>query len=680
MDSPPPVTPVNPVGRPRNPLLIDDDEFDNGPEPEMNEDIMPTQDEDTQPNSQVQASVPDKDLWGLLQPCHRNNRPIHLRRTFRIYKVGRNKVGNQIILPSTKISNKHCTITWDGELSSSASVIVQDMSTNGTFVNGDRIGKGKQRLLRQGDEISFGTVVPQPASALDDYRFLFRLLAGGGTQEGMYAEYDLISELGKGSFATVMKALERQTGETRAIKMIHHRVAGNSQDEETRNKQLTREIEIMRGLRHPNICALHKVFREKNGSINLVLDLIDGGDLLDFILQHHGVNEAMGKHISYQICDALSYCHARLIAHRDLKPENILLTKTNPPMVKIADFGLAKVVDSATMLRTMCGTPAYLAPEVVSQVNDSGYGHMVDAWSVGVIMYSMLTNQTPFDERDSCVDIRQKIIERDIVWQPLYDKGISEYGIDLIWSFLFRDPKKRLTMAAALTHPWFSDYRSVTDYSQYDELLPPNQRKEVRDAAGSVMDIDRSRSTFRPEMSASQIEREAALTRRSRVVGQAAEDNMSMPAPPADMVANWSRVAGVGVGAVPQPIPSDVSSATLMPPPPNPVQTPVINAHIPPALVVDEPMHAPAPIVDDERMSTPTPDNLAPRALNGKRSLSPMSDVEENGDVRMNVMSPRKKPRVPSSSDMDTDKNKARGRKPTSSEPRRSSRNKKHSP
>lgn len=677
MDSPPPAaTPVNPVGRLRNPLLIDDDEFDNAPEPEMNDDNMPTQDEDTQPNSQVQSSVPDKDLWGLLQPCHRNNRPIHLRRTFRIYKVGRNKVGNQIILPSPKISNKHCTITWDGELSASASVIVEDMSTNGTFVNGDRIGKHQKRLLRQGDEISFGTVLPQVASALDDYRFLFRLVAGGGPQEGMYAEYDLISELGKGSFATVMKALERQTGETRAIKMIHHRAAGNSHDEETRTKQLAREIEIMGSLRHPNICALHKVFHEKNGSMNLVLDLIDGGDLLDFITLQGGVDETMGKHISYQICDALSYCHAQLIAHRDLKPENILLTKTNPPMVKIADFGLAKVVDSATMLRTMCGTPAYLAPEVVSQVNDSGYGHMVDAWSVGVIIYSMLTNQTPFDEPESCVDIRQKIIERDIVWQPLYDKGISDYGIDLIWAFLFRDPKKRLTMAAALTHPWFSDYTPVTDYSQY-ELLPPNQRKEVRDAAGSVMDIDRSRSMLRPEMSASQIEREAALTRRSRVVGQAAEDNMSMPAPPDDMIANWSRVAGVGGGAVPQPIPADVSSATLMPPPPNPVHTPVIDAHTPAhALAVDEPMPASA----DERMSTPTPDHLAPRALNGKRSLSPMSDVEENGDVRMaNVMSPRKKPRVPSSSDMDTGKGKGKGRKPASSEPRRSSRNKKHS-
>ena len=90
------------------------------------------------------------------------------------------------------------------------------------------------------------------------------------------------------------------------------------------------------------------------------------------------------------MCDALSYVHSMGICHRDLKPENVLLTADEPPMVKVADFGLAKVIDSMTMLRTMCGTPVYLAPEVVNQTPDNeGYDQVVDSWSVGVIVFSM---------------------------------------------------------------------------------------------------------------------------------------------------------------------------------------------------------------------------------------------------------------------------------------------------
>jgi serine/threonine/tyrosine protein kinase RAD53 len=84
----------------------------------------------------------------------------------------------------------------------------------------------------------------------------------------------------------------------------------------------------------------------------------------------------------------LSYIHSKGITHRDLKPENVLLTRDNPPLIKVADFGLAKVVDSLTMLRTMCGTPSYLAPEVVTDAPD-GYDNLVDSWSVGVIVFSM---------------------------------------------------------------------------------------------------------------------------------------------------------------------------------------------------------------------------------------------------------------------------------------------------
>ncbi|KAJ7092957.1 kinase-like domain-containing protein [Mycena belliarum] len=256
-------------------------------------------------------------------------------------------------------------------------------------------------------------------------------------------------ELGKGSFATVYKALHISSGEWVAVKVIHEtkRHTGSAAPD---NGQ-SREITIMQTLRHPNICLLREVFWNANGSIDLVLELVEGGDLLDFILKSNGLNEHMSKHITYQLCKALSYIHGKGITHRDLKPENVLLTKDKPPIVKVADFGLAKIVDSMTMLQTMCGTPSYLAPEVV----------------VGVILFSMLSNTNPFVET-SVEDIKTRILERTIDWTQLKmlrygntDQGsfaLSEEVKDFIRLLLEEDPRQRMTLTAALTHPWLADF------------------------------------------------------------------------------------------------------------------------------------------------------------------------------------------------------------------------------
>ncbi|KAK7448870.1 hypothetical protein VKT23_013601 [Stygiomarasmius scandens] len=427
--------------------------------------------QETQPVSQEYSYARDPELWGFFQPCNPAggfNAVLFLKENS-VYKIGRH-ASNHVLLPGFKISNFHATVQWDGKNNKESCVLLRDLSSNGTFVNGHKVGKGNTRILREGNEVAFGTL--QSAKADEDYRFIFRHLGSGIPTEGLYAQYDISSELGKGSFATVLKAICRQTGEWVAIKMIQEsRRTGRdptSEGDGARNTQKTniaREIDIMKSLEHPNICKLKDVFYMDNNDISLVLELVEGGDLLEYILKRHGLSEEISKHITYQLCQALAYVHGEGVAHRDLKPENVLLTKDDPPNVKVADFGLAKVNDSLTMLKTMCGTPAYLAPEVVRQENQEGYDNLVDSWSVGVILFSMLTNSSPFIEDETQRDIRARIATRKIDWDTLERVEVTQECEDFVRRLLDDDPNTRMTLKASLEHPWLLSYTPLPNAS-----------------------------------------------------------------------------------------------------------------------------------------------------------------------------------------------------------------------
>ncbi|CDO76220.1 hypothetical protein BN946_scf184894.g9 [Trametes cinnabarina] len=428
------------------------------------------QTQSTQEASQ-QDPVVDSHLWGYLHPCSPSLRRIDFLLTRRKYQIGRNteQGKNDVIFPGMKISNFHCIIEWDGDMGPHSAVTVTDLSSNGTFINNEKIGKGQHKVLRNGNEIAFGTAVPQPANGgIEDYRFVYRHMAGGPPERGLYAHYDLHHELGKGSFATVMKALNKADGKWYAVKMIQgnklrkglsHASANGAQTNDKSNN-FAREINILERLKHPNICQLKEVFFEAD-SINLVLEWVPGGDLLDYIIKRDGLREPEAQHITYQICDALAYVHSQGIAHRDLKPENVLLTADDPPVVKVADFGLAKVIDSMTMLRTMCGTPVYLAPEVVNQAPNEGYDQVVDSWSVGVIVFSMLTVTTPFPNENTQADVKERVSNRQVEWGILQEYHVSPEGVDFIRRLLEYDPRKRMTLSDAREHPWMHEQATL---------------------------------------------------------------------------------------------------------------------------------------------------------------------------------------------------------------------------
>ncbi|KAJ2924548.1 hypothetical protein H1R20_g12551, partial [Candolleomyces eurysporus] len=417
----------------------------------------------------------DSHLWGYLQPVNDKLSRIDFWREERQYTIGRNTKLNNIVFAGSKVSNRHCEITWSAE-DTGGTVLVLDLSSNGTFINGQKIGRSQTRILREGNEIAFGTRAAQPESPFEDYRYIYRHVAGGPPTTGLYAFYDIGTELGRGPFGTVMKAVNRETGVWYAVKMITDKNAGRGGDQQgqIRNAAIAREINIMERLKHPNISELKEVFLEENGlDINLVIELVEGGDLLEYILKRGGLGEDNAKHITYQICDALSYIHSQGITHRDLKPENVLLTKDKPPVVKVADFGLAKIVDSATMLRTMCGTPTYLAPEVVKQTDQQeGYDNLVDSWSVGVIVFSMLTNASPFIEDENQTNILARITERQIDWATLQAQHISQDAFDFIVALLQEDPTHRMGLQEALNHPWLSSYLPASDIKRARDERP----------------------------------------------------------------------------------------------------------------------------------------------------------------------------------------------------------------
>ncbi|KAI0328355.1 Pkinase-domain-containing protein [Cubamyces sp. BRFM 1775] len=428
---------------------------------------QPTQ--STQEASQTDETA-DAELWGKLIPCSAILPGYKLYKSQPLYRIGRDPSKSDIVISNVRISREQCTLQWDGDIGPDSGVTVTNKSDNGTYVNGKKIpGKDVACILRDGNELGLGISQPRAAEGgIHDYRYIYRHMAYTVPSEGVHKFYDMQHSLGKGTFATVMKALHREEGKWYAIKIISTsklrgdwaKIAvldGAPKTEEAKSK--LQEITILERLKHKNICQLKEVYVQHD-NIYLVLELVPGGDLVRHLLergrQGRRLTESQAKHITYQICDALAYVHAQGIAHRDLKLENVLLTNDDPPIVKVADFGLAKVIDTLTVLHTICGTPDYLAPEVVLQGSE-GYSTIVDSWSVGIITFKMLTMQAGvFLNQGDTKDLKAMVTNRRIDWNLLCRKKCSEEAIDFCRKLLENDPERRMTLTDARLHPWLA--------------------------------------------------------------------------------------------------------------------------------------------------------------------------------------------------------------------------------
>ncbi|NP_001304120.1 CBL-interacting protein kinase 8 [Zea mays] len=215
---------------------------------------------------------------------------------------------------------------------------------------------------------------------------------GGGGPLRRVGKYEVGRTIGEGTFAKVKFAQNTETGESVAMKVLDRSsILKNKMAE-----QIKREISIMKLVRHPNVVRLHEVLASRK-KIFIILEFITGGELFDKIIRHGRLSEADARRYFQQLIDGVDFCHKKGVYHRDLKPENLLLDSQGN--LKISDFGLsAWPAQGSFLLRTTCGTPNYVAPEVLSH---KGYnGALADTWSCGVILYVLLAGYLPFDEVD----------------------------------------------------------------------------------------------------------------------------------------------------------------------------------------------------------------------------------------------------------------------------------------
>eukprot|EP00759_Apiculatamorpha_spiralis_P008397 PhF_6_TR15428/c0_g2_i1/m.23936 len=258
-------------------------------------------------------------------------------------------------------------------------------------------------------------------------------------------KYELGKTLGTGNFSKVKVGIDDED-KNWAIKIIDKQLLIKEHMEE----QLKREIAVMKLLKHENIVQLREVLQTAN-HIYLVLELVTGGELFDKIVAAKKFDEATSRKYFQQLIMGVYYCHQQGIAHRDLKPENLLLDSND--VVKISDFGLSNLQrggpqGDGTMLQTVCGTPNYVAPEVL---REKGYnGFQADVWSCGVILFVMLAGYLPFD--DPNMNHLFNKIERG---EYRMAKHFSDEAKDLITHMLTVDPHQRFTLEQVIAHSWF---------------------------------------------------------------------------------------------------------------------------------------------------------------------------------------------------------------------------------
>ncbi|XP_046726120.1 calcium/calmodulin-dependent protein kinase IGb isoform X2 [Silurus meridionalis] len=253
--------------------------------------------------------------------------------------------------------------------------------------------------------------------------------------------FDFMEVLGSGAFSEVFMVKERKTGKFFAIKCVKKK--------NKRDINLENEIAVLRRIKHENVVALEDLY-EGRTHYYLVMELVSGGELFDRILDRGVYSEKDASLVIRQVLDGVNYLHKNGIVHRDLKPENLLYySPDEKSKIMISDFGLSKMEDKGIM-STACGTPGYVAPEVLAQ---KPYSKAVDCWSIGVITYILLCGYPPFYE-ESETRLFSKIMKAQYEFDSPFWDDISESAKDFIRNMMQKNPNLRYTTEQALRHPW----------------------------------------------------------------------------------------------------------------------------------------------------------------------------------------------------------------------------------
>jgi len=275
--------------------------------------------------------------------------------------------------------------------------------------------------------------------------------------------YEIKNVVGSGNYSIVKRGIHKKTGEEVALKIIDKESLTDFEKE-----NLFTEIEILKTLDHPNIITLKEVFEDRRRLV-LVLEFMKGGELLQHIRKKKFYSEKEASFIIKKVIQAAAYLHKNGVVHRDFKPENLLFTsKEDNAELKIADFGFARYIGEG-VLQTPCGSPAYVAPEIVKE---QYYNKAVDMWSIGVILYILLCGFPPF-YHESTEKIFLQIKGGKFDFPDPYWTKVSASAKELVSLLLKVDPKERISAEDALMHPWISGLTASAEYN-LEKMVGPD--------------------------------------------------------------------------------------------------------------------------------------------------------------------------------------------------------------
>ncbi|RMZ66804.1 meiosis-specific serine threonine- kinase mek1 [Pyrenophora seminiperda CCB06] len=446
------------------------------------------------------------------------------------FVFGRNHQSSDIIFgqdSGRRISNQHFRIylNFDGLL------MIEDMSTNGTIVDDALLkckldGWPKIRMLSSGsiiciqsthdaEMIKFIIRIPSRTTHIERFRenlrnFISECTPGIGEEQSKMLQrvtkqyggpamkwdggehYNIISQIGKGAFATVYQLATKMTGKLLAAKELEKR---RFMKNGMLDKKIDNEMKIMQGLRHPNIVEFIEYY-DQGDFLYIIMEFVRQGDLQGHLNQHGKMKEETARSMAQQILGALHYLHKAQITHRDIKPDNILIADLNPFTVKLSDFGLSKVVKhEETFLKTFCGTLLYCAPEVFPDFNGHSkgtkrrrgaktyhsYSSSVDIWSFGGVLWYSLCGEPPFK---GIADATGEAMYRNIMGTPLdptplKKAGVSVACIDLLMRMLRTDPAERPDDRECLNHPWLKEGATIPADPTLQSIVEEEEEEEA---------------------------------------------------------------------------------------------------------------------------------------------------------------------------------------------------------
>jgi len=306
-----------------------------------------------------------------------------------------------------------------------------------TYVNDKKIGPEEKTILKHNDRIAIGR------QHLKVFVYLDKEKCDKASQDlpdSINKKYLKAFTLGQGGFGEVSLIYEKNTCKMFAMKTVK------------KNPKLLRyaytEKDILEKIRHPCVIRTEEV-EDTASFLFIVLEFMEGGDLLRRV---HPVKLLLESHIKlifFQLVQAIQYLHQQNIVHRDIKPENILLaSKASETLIKVADFGVSKILRPGTQMDTHVGTPYYQAPEILDKAGPA-YTKQVDVWSMGILLYFCLSSEFPFGIRDN--------LKSDVKFPQRCWTSITATVIDLIRGMLKHNPKQRTELDKILSHPWLKD-------------------------------------------------------------------------------------------------------------------------------------------------------------------------------------------------------------------------------